>query len=369
MQKKISWPVLLFIAGYHLFLLIALPIYFWSHAPSGALLAISGGLVFLSGIAITAGYHRMYSHSCYKIHPVIETIFLFFASLATQGSAIRWCFDHRLHHAFVDKERDPYSVTKGFWHAHILWMFFRTETIDPKVVSDLWRNKLLRFQHEYYPYCMVAANASVFLFFGWLLNDYWGSFLFVWWVRQFVSHHTTWCINSLAHTWGTQNYSKEHSAVDNYLISLLTYGEGYHNYHHSFSQDYRNGIHWYHFDPAKWLIWTLHKCGLVYDLKKVNNYRIAKELVEEHKNRLIERLKDSFAEQKEQLGIVVSDLSATLSEKLSQTQKLLERYSEVPKQEARELLADIKAAKKELKIRWKAWDRLLRLIDQVAIKQ
>ena len=366
MKDKICWPTFLFIGGYHLFLLIALPIFFLSHTLSVGLIGWTIGLVFISGLAITAGYHRLYSHNTYKVHPVIEGILLFFASLATQGSALQWCYDHRLHHAFVDQDRDPYSVKKGFWYAHVLWMFFRDEKVDPKVVSDLWRKKLLRFQHQYYPYCMLAANLVSFLFVGWVLNDYWGAFLFAWWVRMLLLHHTTWCINSLAHYWGSQSFSREHSAVDNYLISLVTYGEGYHNYHHTFSQDYRNGIRWYHFDPAKWMIWSLHKLGLAYDLKTVNNYRIARELLEGHKEHLIERLKNSIATGREHLEVIVSDFSDTLSQKLGQMQKLLEKYREIPRQEARILMAEIKATKKELKLRWKAWDRLLRFIDKVA---
>lgn len=366
--KKIAWVPLLYIAGYHLFLLISLPFYFLSHAPSAALIGITLALVFLSGLSITAGYHRLYSHSCYKTHPLVELVLLFFSSMATQGSAIRWCYDHRLHHAFVDKDRDPYTVKKGFWHAHILWMFFKNEDIDTKVVADLWRKKLLRFQHKYYVLCMLVSNASAFLFVGWLLNDYLGAFLFAWWVRTLLLHHTTWCINSLAHHWGTQSYSQEHSAVDNYIISLLTYGEGYHNYHHTFANDYRNGIRWYHFDPTKWIIWTLHKCGLAYDLKKVDNYRIAKELLQEHRNRLIQEVKHTFLSQKESLEAIISDLSDSLSQKLGQMQKLLQHYREAPRREARSLLIEIRAKKRELKAGWKAWKQLLRFINKTEIR-
>jgi stearoyl-CoA desaturase (delta-9 desaturase) len=366
MLKKICWPVFLYIAGYHLFLLIALPLFFMSHTASWGLIGCTVALVLLSGFSITTGYHRLFAHNTYKAHPIVEVILLFFASLATQGSALQWSYDHRLHHAFVDQDKDPYTVKRGFWHAHIIWMFFRKEKVDPKVVSDLWRSKLLRFQHKYYALCMVATNVMAFLFVGWLLNDYLGAFIFAWWVRTLVLHHTTWCINSVAHYWGTQHYSREHTAVDNYLISLITYGEGYHNYHHTFAHDYRNGIRWYHFDPAKWLIWTLHKFGLAYDLKKVNNYRIARELLDEHKNQLLQKIKNSLATHRDQLEVVVSDFSDTLSQKLVQMQKLLEKYREIPRQEARALIAEIKATKKELKMRWKAWDRLLRFIDQIA---
>lgn len=363
MQKKICWPVLLYIAGYHLFLLIALPWYFLFHTPSLALILISLGLVFASGMAITAGYHRLYSHNCYKVHPAIEAILLFLGTVATQGSALRWAHDHRLHHAHVDTDKDPYSVKKGLLYAHVLWMFFKSNEIDPKVVSDLSRKKMLQFQHRYYGLCMVVSNGIVFLTVGSLLGDFLGAFLFSWWVRLLLLHHTTWCINSLAHYWGTQMYSREHSAVDNYLISLLTYGEGYHNYHHSFAYDYRNGIKWYHFDPAKWFIWTCSKLGLAYDLKKVNNYRIAKELVLGHQTLLLQKMKDSVARHRENLELKLNHIAANLTEKLAKTQALLEKYKKNPFKDS-VLLLEIRSVKKSLKSDWKEWKEVVKTISR-----
>jgi stearoyl-CoA desaturase (delta-9 desaturase) len=313
------------------------------HTPSLALVVTTFSLVFASGMAITAGYHRYYSHNCYKLHPVVEAILLFFGTLATQGSAIKWAHDHRLHHAHVDTDKDPYSVKKGLLYAHMLWMFEDRGEIDLKVVSDLKRSKLLAFQHKYYGLCMVATNVLTFLFCGFIFNNYWAAFLFTWWVRLFFLHHTTWCINSLAHFWGTQNYSREHTAVDNYLISLLTYGEGYHNFHHSFAYDYRNGIRWYHFDPSKWLIWTLHKLGLAYDLKKINNYRIARHLLLQHKDELVKKIKESSYAQ------LVSDVADKISEKLTRIQSALDKNQ-------------IQELKKSLKNDWKEWQAVLKTL-------
>lgn len=364
MKKKISWPVLLYIGGYHLFLLIALPLYFLFSTPSLSLILISTALVFISGMSITAGYHRLYSHTCYKVHPAIEAILLFFGTVATQGSALRWAHDHRLHHAFVDTDKDPYSVKKGLLHAHVLWMFYKSNELDPKVISDLWRKKILRFQHRYYALCMVAANTLVFLTVGFLLGDYLGAFLFSWWVRLLALHHTTWCINSLAHYWGTQMYSQEHSAVDNYLISLLTYGEGYHNYHHTFAYDYRNGIRWYHYDPAKWLIWTCHKLGLAYDLKKVNNYRIAKELILGHKKMLLEKIAASASRHRDTLEKKLDEISANLTGRLSSMQMLLEKTKKLPFKDS-VLLSEIRSMKKSLKSDWREWREVVKAVTSI----
>src|SRR5206468_2641426 len=143
---------------------------------------------------------------------------------------------------------------------------------DPKVVPDLMKNRLVMFQDRFIGTWMILSNAIAFLLVGWLLNDFLGAFVISLWTRLFTLHHFTWFINSLAHTWGDKPFSQEQSAVDNYIISLLTFGEGYHNYHHTFANDYRNGIRWYHFDPTKWLIWSLHKLGLAFDLKRMNSF-------------------------------------------------------------------------------------------------
>jgi stearoyl-CoA desaturase (Delta-9 desaturase) len=354
-NNKLQWGNVLFICGYHLFLLIVVPLCFFLSPPSGSLIGISIALVFISGLAVTAGYHRLYSHMAYKASPIVEPILLFFGSVATQGSALQWCHDHRLHHAFIDGEKDPYSIKKGFWHAHIFWMFRGKRSIDPKVVSDLMRNKLIIFQHKYYVACMIISNALVFLAVGWLVGDYLGAFVFSWWARLFILHHTTWFINSLAHTWGTHNYSDEHSAVDNYFISLLTYGEGYHNYHHTFAQDYRNGIRWYHFDPTKWLIWFMSKLGLARDLKKVNDFRIFKQLISQHKEKLAESLILSRNFDLKNKVIANAD---RLIERLNRLQSLYEKYKTVPRNQIRQ-------AKKEWKEEWKQWKNLIRVTDQL----
>lgn len=356
--------MLLYIVGYHFFLAIALPLFFIKQLPSAGLIWTTFSLTFLSGIAVTAGYHRLYSHSTYKIHPAVEIVLLFFATLAAQGSALRWCYDHRLHHAYVDTDQDPYSIKKGFWHAHVWWLFFKSKKIEPKVVADLYRNKLLVFQHNHYVACLMTLSVSIFLLCGWIFQSYWASFLFIWWVRTFCQHHTTWFINSLAHTWGDQAYSREHSAVDNYLISLVTYGEGYHNYHHTFAHDYRNGIRWYHFDPTKWLIWTLYKLGLAKDLKKVNDYRILRQLISDHKTILINQIRNSINSHKETLEGQLIELHNSLVAKLTSVQELIESYKLMEKQERTKLIAEIRATKKSLKNSWKEWKFLVRSIER-----
>ncbi|MDB6080903.1 MAG: putative fatty-acid desaturase, partial [Chlamydiia bacterium] len=262
----------IFIITYHILLVIAWFFYFSLCTSSLGVIISSIVLFFLTGLSITGGYHRYYSHSTYKTNYAVEAVLLFFGSMAAQASALRWSFEHRLHHAYVDTDNDPYSVKRGFWYAHILWLFKKPAPIDKKVVPDLFKNPLVMFQHNHYLACMLTSNVIAFVTVGYFFNDWLGAFVLAWWTRLFCLHHSTWFINSLAHYWGAQSFNREQTAVDNYIISFLTFGEGYHNYHHTFANDYRNGIRWYHFDPTKWLIWGLHAVGLAHSLKRVNNY-------------------------------------------------------------------------------------------------
>lgn len=366
--KNFNWGPALYIIGYHLLLLIALPIYFLHHTPSWQIITASAVLLYLTGLGVTAGYHRLYSHAAYKINPIIEWVVLFFGTLATQGSVLRWSFDHRHHHAFVDTDQDPYSIKKGFWYAHFLWLLEKPKPIENKIVADLVKKPLIRFQHRFYGVLMILSNVLVSLFIGWCFKDYLGAFLFVWFVRLFFIHHLTWFINSLAHTWGARPFCLELSAVDNYLISILTWGEGYHNYHHTFSYDYRNGVRWYHFDPTKWLIWTLSKLGLAKGLKKNKAHFIEKRVILEHKQLLLDKIQSSLSDSKKIWEEKVISITESLLDKLQQMKQVKEEYFTLKKSKAcqKEVLDDLhlkmKIIKKGLKSELKSCKILSRQI-------
>ncbi len=341
----------IFIITYHVLLVVAWILYFSFCTPSLAMIITTIILYFATGLSITAGYHRLYSHTTYKTNPVIEAVILFFASMSVQSSALRWSFEHRLHHAYVDTDRDPYSINKGFWYAHILWLFKKPLPIDQKVVADLVKNPLVAFQHKHYLKCMLATNILMFLFVGWLLGDYLGAFVLSWWTRLFMLHHSTWFINSLAHYWGSRSFCQEQTAVDNYIISLLTFGEGYHNYHHTFANDYRNGIRWYHFDPTKWLIWALNKMGMAHNLKRVNNYHIKERLIASRKLETLEKIAESSQPKKEELSAYVSKVYESVCTNLASSRKLVEEYTRYKKtkEASAEILKQLKGEIKSLK--------------------
>ena len=337
------------------------------YSPKGWLFGAAAIILYVSGLAVTVGYHRLYSHSTFKTNKYIEAIILFFSSMATQGSALKWSCDHRRHHAFVDTDRDPYSIKKGFMHAHMFWLFRKTEPLDQKVVADLYRNKLVMFQHKYYSLLMVITNVLVTLSMGYIFNDYLGAFVITWGIRLFFLHHFTWFINSIAHTWGSQSFSQEHTAVDNYLISLVTFGEGYHNYHHTFANDYRNGIKWYHFDPSKWVIWTLSKFHLATGLRRINAYRIKERLVLETKEELTGRLKTLWSDNKKTLEKRIDNLTEDLLSKLSEMKALAAEYNTskkegICKKQLKSLKHKLKKLEKNLHTQWESWQKFAKAV-------
>ncbi len=362
-KSNFEWVNFSYIVGYHLALVIGLPFFFMKHNPSWGIWIASAILYFVSGISVTAGYHRLYSHLAYKANKAVEVALLFFATAATQGSALKWSCDHRRHHAFVDTDRDPYSINKGFWFAHVLWLFQKTEPIDPKVVADLYRNRLVMFQDKFYLPLMIITNLICVLFMGYLFNDYVSAFVIGWGVRLFFSHHTTWFINSLAHTWGSQPFSQEHSAVNNYVLSLVTFGEGYHNYHHTFAHDYRNGTRWYHFDPTKWVIWTMHKLRLATGLRRVNTIQIKERIVIEHKKELLATMREFLSTNTTLIEEKIEKVTNELLTQYSQLNQLIKEYQirkkekSVDKTLLKSLSLEIRALKKRLKSTWKDWKK------------
>lgn len=366
-KKEFNWGPATFLIVFQTLSLLTLPFYFYYTPPSLGMVIVSVVLLYLTGLSITAGYHRLYSHRAYKTHPYVESVILFFGSMAGQGSALRWSYDHRLHHAYVDTDNDPYSIQKGFWYAHFLWILEKPRKIEDKVVPDLMKNKLVMFQHRYFKILMLLTNVLTFFVVGALLNDYVGAFFLAVLARMFTLYHFTWFINSLAHTWGDKPYSQEQTAVDNFILSLLTFGEGYHNYHHTFANDYRNGIRWFHFDPTKWLIWTLNKLGLAHNLKRMSAYTIKKKMVMEHKNLLLEQIKAYWNVKTDELEKQVDEISERILEKINYFCQLKERYQQMKAERQgvdviKELRAELKILKKSLKRDWKEWSRLSRSI-------
>ncbi len=239
--------------------------------------------LMLTGFSITAGYHRLWSHRTYDAHPVVRLLFVLFGSAGLENSVLAWSSDHRRHHRHTDdNEKDPYSAKRGFWYSHIGWILreYNNPPRDFSNVRDLERDPILRWQDKHYLAIALAMNIALPFAIGWMHGKLWGVFLLAVLLRIVVNHHLTFLINSLAHFWGRQPYSDANTARDNALLAFFTYGEGYHNYHHQFQWDYRNGIRWWQFDPSKWLIRFLSLVGLAKNLRLSQREQVEKALLD-----------------------------------------------------------------------------------------
>ena len=244
---------------------------------SGWAWMVCGILLLLSGLSITAGYHRLWSHRTYRAAWPLRLFFAVFGTFSLQNSILVWAARHRVHHRHVDDvDEDPHSIKSGFWHAHIGWMIrdWPTSKIDFDQVRDLERDPIVMWQHRLYWPLTWAFNLGVPALLGLMVGEVIGMILLAGAFRLAFSQHCTFFINSLAHTWGKRTYNDDNTARDNGVIALLTWGEGYHNFHHAFQYDYRNGVRWWQFDPGKWLIAACSWVGLAYDLKRIPSFKI-----------------------------------------------------------------------------------------------
>ena len=273
-KRKIRWLGLIFFIVLHIVGIIGTPLYIYHHGVSWAEAVLFFAYCFLTGMAVTMGYHRLFAHGSYSASPVVRFIFLFFGAGSFEESALKWSSQHRQHHLFTDTEHDPYGVDKGFWHAHIGWILFWRHRTNYNNVKDLRKSRLVAHQHDYHAWWSVSAGIVMPMLIAWWIDRLLGGFVLVVCLRLIVVLHSSFFVNSFAHTFGNRGFDQSQSARDNWVGALLTNGEGFHNFHHRFPADYRNGVLWYHWDPSKWLIYLLSKLGLAWDLKKVATQRI-----------------------------------------------------------------------------------------------
>ncbi len=239
--------------------------------------------LYLNGMSITGGYHRLWAHRAYEASPALKWFFAFWGAGALQNSILIWASDHRRHHRHVDDNTlDPYSAGRGLWFSHMGWMLrrYKSNTPDYSNARDLQRDAIVVWQDKHYVALTVFMNVGMPLLLGLWHGDVIGTLLLVGLLRLVVNHHVTFFINSLAHYWGSRPYTESNSARDNGFLAFLTYGEGYHNYHHIFQADYRNGIRWWQWDPTKWMIALCHRLGLAWNLNRVSDFKIQRAILD-----------------------------------------------------------------------------------------
>ncbi len=288
---KLNWINTSFLVLSPIIVLVGLPVDIYV---SDSLVVLSIGLLiacFLTNMSITAGYHRLFSHKTYEANSLLKLFYLLMGATACQGSAAKWSTDHRRHHQHEDTDLDPYTVKKGFWWAHIGWVFYEdVDGYEKNLARDLMRDPLVAWQHRNY--------FAITVFMGFILpgilthlflDSFWSGIL--WWgfARVVITQHCTFFINSMCHYWGSKPYDLNNSARDNFVMAFFTNGEGYHNFHHRFQADYRNGIYWYQWDPTKWWIRGFSFFGLTWKLLETSEAKILAAKIESEKAILIAR--------------------------------------------------------------------------------
>ncbi|ELV8626907.1 fatty acid desaturase [Vibrio cidicii] len=358
----------IFIFSFSLLLaLVATPWYAWEHG-----LTVWHALWFFvafsfTNLSITAGYHRLWSHKTYEAHSLLRVLFAIGGAFSLQNSILHWSSDHRRHHRHVDDfDKDPYSASRGFWFSHIGWMLrhYNQESYsDYTNCRDLQKDPIVMWQHRYYVPLAIATNLGIPLMLGAFYQDYVGMLLVVGALRLVVSHHSTFFINSLAHIWGSQPFTDKNSARDNGILAIFTFGEGYHNFHHIFENDYRNGIYWWQYDPTKWLIKSCSWIGLTKRLRVTPQLKIdtakAAQIFKMAKMKLEERAE--AASLHEQLQREFDSLTALMKEYYEAKKQLLEskRQNAAQKYENALLTIRYKQLKADLAERYRLWNQFV----------
>jgi len=272
-HRAIDWLNTLFIASAHVAALGAL-IYSLIVGIRWENVLLAAVWFLAAGLSITGGYHRLFSHKTYRAAWLLRLPYLLFGAAAVQNSVINWSSDHRRHHADTDHDEDPYNSLKGFWWSHVGWVLYKDPLRDLDNVKDLAADPLVAFQHKYYIPLVVLMVGVVPAAIGMMWGDPLGAFLWAGLIRLVLQYHSTFSINSLAHMFGRRPYNSAISARDNGIVALITLGEGYHNFHHQFPGDYRNGVRAWHFDPTKWIVKSLSWVRITRDLRKVSQQTI-----------------------------------------------------------------------------------------------
>ncbi len=235
----------------------------WERAVHISDLVLLGVMYSLTILGVGMGFHRMLTHRSFQAHPAIKFLLLVLASMSLEGSALEWAATHIKHHAHADKEGDPHSPVEGFFHAHIGWLF-KDATADPAFYCrHLLKDPMIVFVSRTFFLWVVLSLLIPFAIGGWT-GLLWGGL-----VRIFLTHHVTWSVNSICHTFGRREFETKDRSRNEWLIGLLSFGEGWHNNHHAFPRSAFHGLHWWQFDLSGYLILVLERVGLIRDVYRI----------------------------------------------------------------------------------------------------
>jgi stearoyl-CoA desaturase (delta-9 desaturase) len=244
---------------------------------------------YFSGLGVTVGYHRLFTHNSFKAKRPMRIMLAVMGSMAVQSPPITWVADHRRHHAFSDREGDPHSpwlfgtspwaLARGFWHAHMGWIFERDVTNKQRFAPDLMADKdIVRVNKLFIP-LTVATFLLPALIGGLATMSWWGALTAFFWagfVRVAILHHVTWSTNSICHMIGERPFKSRDKAANFWPLAILSFGESWHNLHHADPTCARHGVQRGQIDTSARLIWIFERFGWVYDVRWPTEQRLAR---------------------------------------------------------------------------------------------
>ncbi|MFJ8913891.1 acyl-CoA desaturase [Amycolatopsis sp. NPDC102389] len=271
-------------------LLAAVPIV-WGWGMTWVDLALAAVFYTVGTLGVTVGYHRYFTHGAFKAGRPLRVALAIAGSFAVQGSVIFWVASHRRHHAFADREGDPHSpwlfgtspgaLLRGFWHAHMGWMFSREVTNYDRFAPDLVADKDLRVVNRYFWLWITLSLALPAVLGGLISWSWWGAVTGFFWaglVRIAFLHHVSWSVNSICHLIGERPFASRDKAANFWPLAILSMGESWHNSHHADPTCARHGVLRGQVDVSARVIWLFEKFGWARDVRWPKPERLAAKL-------------------------------------------------------------------------------------------
>ena len=279
--------LLIFIVVPFLALLVAVP-FAWGRALHVHDVMIAFVLYVFTGLGITVGYHRFFTHGSFRAGSPLTIVLAVAGSMAIEGPVLRWVSDHRRHHAFSDRDGDPHSpwrygetvpaLIRGLWHAHLGWLFDPENTNPKRYAPDLLRNRgVMLVSRAFAPIVVFSLGLPALL--GWLITGTWqGAATTFFWgslVRVGLLHHVTWSINSICHAMGKRPFRSRDRSGNVWWLALLSFGESWHNLHHADPTCARHGVLPGQIDPSARTIRIFEQLGLATQVRWPDPTRLA----------------------------------------------------------------------------------------------
>lgn len=371
-NKSINWIGALFLTLSPIAAIALTSLHLWQDGFLWPIWALAFVFYILTAGSITGGYHRYFSHRAYEARPWLKWFWALFGAAAFQNSIWAWARDHRVHHRFVDTDLDPYSINKGFFWAHFGWMLVKeSSTADLTPYGrDLEKEFVVTFQHRHYVAIAILMGFVLPMMIGYFLGSALGGLAVAGFLRIVLVHHMTFFINSWCHYFGRQGYTDSNTARDSFFMAVATFGEGYHNFHHIFANDYRNGVRWYHWDPTKWIIRGFSFIGAAYSLRRTPRSEIMRlqlQMDEKRiKHRLNNRWQTHFQVQLDNLRLRVEGAHLHFEQLREEYRRIASDYASISMAKVEEIKFQMRMARIERRAAIKQWHEFKSFLLQTA---